>query len=187
MRNSIKIGAVAITGALALAACGSNTGGAIAGALLGGILGHQVGGGAQGIATAGGAVAGGPFTGNADFRNAAGSARADVTYYTLQASASREQRIFEEWTLLFRADGQWASQPLLSIEQFGIGGGGPAARFGRGAGGRNAGYGGGVGASQQQQHRGLAPVGGAGVEPGPGAGGITTEAPGRGGGGRHGA
>jgi hemolysin activation/secretion protein/AraC-like DNA-binding protein len=71
---------------------------------------------------AGGAVAGGPFTGNADFRNAAGSARADGTYYTLQASASREQRIFEEWTLLFRADGQWASQPLLSIEQFGIGG-----------------------------------------------------------------
>ena len=29
---------------------------------------------------------------------------------------------YTNWMTTFRADGQWASQPLISIEQFGIGG-----------------------------------------------------------------
>ena len=89
-----------------------------------------------------------------------------------------------------RTDPRWKGRqgmaPLgcrAKEQQFCIGGGGPAARFGRGAGGRNARHGGGVGAGQQQQHRGLAPVGYAGAQPGPGAGGITTQVLGRGG--RH--
>ena len=87
-----------------------------------------------------------------------------------------------------RREGRQGVAPLgcrAQQEQFGIGGGGPAARFRRGAGGRYARHGGGFGASQQQQHLGLLPVGGAGAEPGPGAGGLTTEVAGRGRGGRH--
>ena len=43
-------------------------------------------------------------------------------YFTVQAGASREQRIYKDWTLLLRADGQWARDPLFSNEQYGMGG-----------------------------------------------------------------
>jgi hemolysin activation/secretion protein/AraC-like DNA-binding protein len=43
-------------------------------------------------------------------------------YFTLQMGASREQRIYKDWTVLLRADGQWASMPLFSNEQYGMGG-----------------------------------------------------------------
>jgi hemolysin activation/secretion protein len=38
--------------------------------------------------------------------------------------ASREQRIYKDWTVLFHADGQWASTPLFSNEQYAMGGSG---------------------------------------------------------------
>ena len=37
-------------------------------------------------------------------------------------SISREQRLYEDWSLLLRADGQWASEAIISNEQFGLGG-----------------------------------------------------------------
>jgi len=43
-------------------------------------------------------------------------------YLTIQAGATREQRLYKDWTLLMRADGQWADTPLFSNEQFGMGG-----------------------------------------------------------------
>jgi hemolysin activation/secretion protein/AraC-like DNA-binding protein len=43
-------------------------------------------------------------------------------YFTLQMGASREQRIYKDWTVLLHADGQWASTPLFSNEQYGMGG-----------------------------------------------------------------
>ena len=43
-------------------------------------------------------------------------------YFTVQAGFTREQRIYKDWTMLIRADGQWASCPLFSNEQFGMGG-----------------------------------------------------------------
>jgi len=43
-------------------------------------------------------------------------------YYTVQSGMSREQRIYKDWTVMLRADGQWASCPLFSNEQFAMGG-----------------------------------------------------------------
>jgi hemolysin activation/secretion protein/AraC-like DNA-binding protein len=43
-------------------------------------------------------------------------------YYSVQTGASREQRIYKDWTVMLRADGQWASTPLFSNEQFAMGG-----------------------------------------------------------------
>ena len=37
-------------------------------------------------------------------------------------SLSRDINFGPNWTLSLHADGQWASEPLLSIEQFGLGG-----------------------------------------------------------------
>ncbi len=43
-------------------------------------------------------------------------------YYTVNAGLMREQKLWSDWTARIRADGQWASQPLISNEQFGLGG-----------------------------------------------------------------
>jgi len=40
----------------------------------------------------------------------------------VQAGATREQRLYKDWTALIHADGQWASCPLFSNEQFAMGG-----------------------------------------------------------------
>jgi len=66
--------------------------------------------------------AGGPFSDRGEFSDASGNAKTSGTYVTAQASASRDQRIHEDWTVLLRADGQWADEPLISNEQFGVGG-----------------------------------------------------------------
>ena len=47
---------------------------------------------------------------------------AEDHYITLQMGASREQRLYKDWTMLLRADGQWANTPLISNEQYGMGG-----------------------------------------------------------------
>ncbi len=52
--------------------------------------------------------------------NSQNTARDD--YFTVQAGATREQRLYKDWTMLIRADGQWSSSPLFSNEQFGMGG-----------------------------------------------------------------
>lgn len=56
------------------------------------------------------------------FENIAGVKGAGGNGVKLQASASREQLLPQNWSLLFRADGQWASEPLISNEQFALGG-----------------------------------------------------------------
>jgi hemolysin activation/secretion protein len=43
-------------------------------------------------------------------------------WVTLTPSLSRDLLIHTNWVLSLRAEGQWASQPLISNEQFGIGG-----------------------------------------------------------------
>lgn len=63
--------------------------------------------------------AGGPFSDTREFQQLASG---DGNYVTAQFSASREQTLYEEWTLLLRADGQWSNQGLISNEQFGLGG-----------------------------------------------------------------
>jgi hemolysin activation/secretion protein/AraC-like DNA-binding protein len=62
------------------------------------------------------------------YTNAAGASKtnslntAKNNYYTVQAGATREQRIYKDWTVLLHADGQWASCPLFSNEQYAMGG-----------------------------------------------------------------
>jgi hemolysin activation/secretion protein len=43
-------------------------------------------------------------------------------WHIITANASREQTLPHDWKLALRADGQWASEPLLSNEQFAGGG-----------------------------------------------------------------
>ena len=66
--------------------------------------------------------AGGPFSDRSDFATTTGSTNSTGTYTSLQLFASREQKLPADWTLLLKADGQWANEPLISSEQFGIGG-----------------------------------------------------------------
>lgn len=56
------------------------------------------------------------------FSHLAYTTNAHERYLTLQAGMSREQRLYKDWTVLLRADGQWADGPLFSNEQFGMGG-----------------------------------------------------------------
>ena len=56
-----------------------------------------------------------------DFANLAGT-NANGNYYIFTASLTREQKISGGWGVRLHADGQWANQPLISNEQFGLGG-----------------------------------------------------------------
>lgn len=67
-------------------------------------------------------LAGGPFSSGNAFHGPAGSTNASGSYVVGQGSISRDQKIHGEWSVLLRADGQWASEPLISNEQFAIGG-----------------------------------------------------------------
>jgi hemolysin activation/secretion protein len=57
-----------------------------------------------------------------DFQAIAGSPHASGHWHIVSASLAREQNFNGEWILNLRADGQWASEPLISNEQFGVGG-----------------------------------------------------------------
>ena len=59
---------------------------------------------------------------NADFERAAYSTKAKASYSTVTFALSREQKLFKDWSLLFRANGQLASGPLINNEQFALGG-----------------------------------------------------------------
>ena len=56
-----------------------------------------------------------------DFRGVAGVVAAGGNYTTLNAGLTRQQN-FGEWSATLHADGQWSSAPLISNEQFGLGG-----------------------------------------------------------------
>src|SRR5262249_45353419 len=64
----------------------------------------------------------GLFSDSKDFKAATGSSDATGTYFSINGGVTREQRLYEDWTVLLKADGQWANEPLISPEQFGIGG-----------------------------------------------------------------
>lgn len=55
-------------------------------------------------------------------RQVAGSSKAGGNFTTLAAGVVREQRLVGDWALSLRVNGQWASAPLISNEQFGVGG-----------------------------------------------------------------
>ena len=60
--------------------------------------------------------------GKSNLQAIAGSPRASGYWHIAGASVAREQALHGEWKLALRADGQWASEPLISNEQFGVGG-----------------------------------------------------------------
>jgi hemolysin activation/secretion protein len=57
-----------------------------------------------------------------DVDNISGSPHSSGFWHVLMGNASREQALPRDWKLSLRADGQWASEPLISNEQFGAGG-----------------------------------------------------------------
>jgi hemolysin activation/secretion protein len=68
------------------------------------------------------------ISGQNDFATVAGTPRASGTFYVLNGSVTREQKIYDEWSATLRASGQWATEPLINNEQFALGGlGGPRA------------------------------------------------------------
>jgi hemolysin activation/secretion protein/AraC-like DNA-binding protein len=65
---------------------------------------------------------GGGLSDNKDFSRAAYTTNARASYVTLQMGADRVQTIYKDWSVKFHADGQWANGPLISNEQFAMGG-----------------------------------------------------------------
>jgi hemolysin activation/secretion protein len=62
------------------------------------------------------------FNQEENFEAVAASFKATGNYYVLTPSLTREQRIYGDWGVRLHADGQWANQPLISNEQFSMGG-----------------------------------------------------------------
>jgi hypothetical protein len=57
-----------------------------------------------------------------NFQIVAGSLDAGGDYTVINAGVIREQKLSDDWSLLLRASGQWSSAPLISNEQFAMGG-----------------------------------------------------------------
>jgi len=57
-----------------------------------------------------------------DFQTVAGLTKAGGDYTTINLGLSRQQNLPRDWSLLLRANGQWSSAPLISNEQFALGG-----------------------------------------------------------------
>jgi hemolysin activation/secretion protein/AraC-like DNA-binding protein len=64
----------------------------------------------------------GIYSTDGQFAQASYSTNARANYVTVQPGMTRDQTIYKEWTVRLHADGQWASCPLFSNEQFGMGG-----------------------------------------------------------------
>jgi hemolysin activation/secretion protein/AraC-like DNA-binding protein len=64
----------------------------------------------------------GGLSDNKDFSRAAYTTNARASYVTLQMGADRVQTICQDWSIKLHADGQWANGPLISNEQFAMGG-----------------------------------------------------------------
>ena len=59
---------------------------------------------------------------NNDFAGNSYTTNARANYVTVLSGVSRDQALGQGWILRLHADGQWASTPLISNEQFGMGG-----------------------------------------------------------------
>jgi hemolysin activation/secretion protein len=57
-----------------------------------------------------------------NFQTIAGSRHAGGNYTTINAGLIRSQNLAGQWSAVLNANGQWASSPLISNEQFGLGG-----------------------------------------------------------------
>jgi len=57
-----------------------------------------------------------------NLQSISGSSKSGGRWLVLNPSLSRDIIIYTNWMLSIRADGQWASEPLISNEQFGAGG-----------------------------------------------------------------
>ncbi|HVV73347.1 MAG TPA: POTRA domain-containing protein, partial [Verrucomicrobiae bacterium] len=63
------------------------------------------------------------FSGSLDnLREIAGSQKSSGYWVTLSPSVTRDLSLFTNWDMTIRADGQWASEPLISNERYGAGG-----------------------------------------------------------------
>jgi hemolysin activation/secretion protein/AraC-like DNA-binding protein len=62
------------------------------------------------------------FSEDVDFAANSYSPKAKAGYVIIQPSADRLQTIYKEWTVKLHADGQWANVPLISNEQYAMGG-----------------------------------------------------------------
>jgi hypothetical protein len=60
--------------------------------------------------------------GAASLQQITGSRESSGYWVTVNPSFSRTFMLYTNWITSFRADGQWTSEPLISNEQFGIGG-----------------------------------------------------------------
>jgi len=60
--------------------------------------------------------------GRQSLQNITGSAKSTGHWVVLRPSYSQDIVLYTNWVATIRADGQWASEPLISSEQFGIGG-----------------------------------------------------------------
>jgi hypothetical protein len=56
------------------------------------------------------------------FQAVAGSEAAGDDFTKITANVSREEKLPDGWSILWRAAGQWASEPLINNEQFPLGG-----------------------------------------------------------------
>jgi hemolysin activation/secretion protein len=65
---------------------------------------------------------GSSLTGRQSLQTMTGSAKSSGYWIILNPSFSQQFSIHTNWILTARADGQWASEPLISNEEFGIGG-----------------------------------------------------------------
>jgi hemolysin activation/secretion protein/AraC-like DNA-binding protein len=57
-----------------------------------------------------------------EYQAATGSTNTSGYYYIVSSGLSREQKLWHEWGVRLSLDGQWASEPLISTEQYGLGG-----------------------------------------------------------------
>jgi len=56
------------------------------------------------------------------FQSVAGSEEAGGNYTTIRSGLTREENLPAQWSLLLRGGAQWASEPVISNEQFPLGG-----------------------------------------------------------------
>jgi hemolysin activation/secretion protein len=59
---------------------------------------------------------------SSNVQNVTGSSKSSGHWVVLNPSLSRDFIVWTNWVFSARADGQWASEPLISNEQFGVGG-----------------------------------------------------------------
>jgi hemolysin activation/secretion protein len=78
----------------------------------------------MGLTTFGLGLSGNAFyTGStSNLHNISGSTQSSGHWVVLNPTLSRDLTVYTNWTFTARASGQWASEPLISNEQFGVGG-----------------------------------------------------------------